>query len=100
MSYYKCSDGTKIGKSIIDRKVREAKAKKIAQFTEDHGYIFCFRCMQHPQDKKDSFEFKIFDCAHLESVDSCQKNHRSEKAWDVSNIEIMCRFHHRQHDKS
>jgi len=32
-------------------------------------------------------------------VDSCQKNGRCEKAWDLNNIRILCRYHHKKHDK-
>lgn len=90
MNYYKTSSGERISKSIIDARVRKAKAKKLQNMLDDHGYIFCEEC------KLSSGTY--LDCSHDESVDSCQKNGRSEKAYDVNNITIRCRECHKKHD--
>jgi hypothetical protein len=91
MNYYKLSSGERISKSIVDRKIRESKQQKIDSFIDEHGYIFCEDCKRNATDT-------YIDCSHDESVDSCQKNGRTEKAWDINNITMRCRFCHQKHD--
>ena len=91
MNYFKTSTGERVSKSVIDRRVRQAKEAKLEkQFLED-GYNHCEEC--------DQSTGTYLDCAHVISVDECQKAGRSELAWDENNIKILCRFHHKKHDK-
>lgn len=90
MNYYKTSDGSRIAKSIVDRKIHNAKKLKLADFFETHGYYFCEDC------KTSSFVY--LDCSHDISVDKCQKEGRTELAWDVDNITLRCRKCHLKHD--
>lgn len=92
MNYYRTSTGERVSKSFIDKKVREAKAKVLASQLEEFGYNFCVTC------KRSSGV--IFDCAHVESVNDCQRNGTSELAWDTNNIKIMCRNCHAEYDKN
>lgn len=92
MNYYKCSNGERIAKSVIDYRVREAKKKKLADQFEEFGYNFC-------QEKNCGASSGVYlDCSHDISVDKCQKSGRSELAWDIDNITIRCRKHHIEHD--
>ncbi len=90
MNSYRMSNGQKVAKSIIDRKVIEAKKKKLYQFMEEYGYYFCEIC-------KSNSNYPI-DCSHDISVDECQKTGRSELAWNVDNITLRCRKCHLKHD--
>lgn len=92
MNFYKTSTGERVSKPQIDRKVREAKATALASQLEDFGYNFCVTC------KRSSGV--ILDCAHVVSVNDCQKNGKSELAWDTKNIKIMCRNCHAEYDKN
>lgn len=87
---YRLSNGEYIKKSVIDARIRVAKQKVIDAQIEEHGYNFC--------EDYDKSQNVILDCAHYESVDSCQKNGRSEKAYDVENIRMLCRGCHAKYD--
>lgn len=99
MNFYKTSSGERISKREIDKNVKEAKAQLIQNQLNEFGYNFCEQCIKEGYAGL-TLEMRILDCAHIESVDSCQKNGRAEKAWDVSNMRILCRYHHRMHDKT
>ena len=86
MNHYRCSDGTKISKSLLDKRIHDAKFKKLAQFIEDNGYIFCEDCRLN--------NCTPVDCSHDISVDECQKSGRSELACDVNNITLRGRKCH------
>ena len=90
MNYYKLSDGSKLPKSTIDRKIRDAKKLKKDMFLLEHGFIFCEECKRSSGTR--------FDMSHDISVDECQKSGRSELAYDVNNITIRCRECHIKHD--
>jgi 5-methylcytosine-specific restriction endonuclease McrA len=90
MNSCKTSSGDYVLKSVLDRNVRKAKAKKLADQLEEHGYNFCQSCGRSRGD--------YLDCAHLTSVDQCQKQGMSELAWDVDNINILCRACHAAYD--
>ena len=82
MNYYRTSDGEKIAKSTIDYRVRQAKAEKLEQFYAEHEYYFCEDC-------KKSTGVRIH-CSHDLSVDQCQKQCKTELAYDVDNISLRC----------
>lgn len=92
MPTYKMSNGDRIEKSTIDRKVSEAKGLKIEEMMDDQGYIACEDC---------GISSGVYlDCSHDVSVNDCQKNGTSELAWDVKNITIRCRPCHQLHDNT
>jgi len=91
MNTYQCSDGTRIRKSIIDGRVRKAKAYKLEQQQIEYGYNFCEECHRN--------DCKPIDCSHVVSVDECQKSGRAELAYDPENITILGRRCHQQRDK-
>ena len=91
MNTYRTSSGEKIPKSIIDRRVYNAKKLKLEIQREEHGYNFCEECKQN--------DCKPIDCSHIISVDECQKTGQSEKAWDLNNIRILGRDCHKKYDK-
>ena len=90
MNYYKTSSGERIAKSIIDVRVRKAKGTKIRDMIISKGYIACEECGRSGGD--------YLDCSHDLSVDQCQKQGKSELAYDVNNITIRCRACHIKHD--
>jgi len=92
MNSYKTSTGERIAKSEIDRRVRLAKKQAIANQILEFGYNFC----SNPDCKNPNQG--PFDCSHTKSVDECQKEGKSELAWDVKNIQILCRTCHQAHD--
>jgi hypothetical protein len=92
MNTYKLSNGTRMKKSEIDRRVRHAKATKLGSQQMDYGYNFCQECGKNTD--------QPVDCAHVISVDRCQKEGRTELAWDLGNIRILGRDCHRKHDKT
>ncbi len=90
MNTYKTSDGERETKSRIDRFVRKAKHKVLADQWNEFGYNYCQDCKRS--------KGVYLDCSHDISVDKCQKEGRSELAWDVDNITIRCRQCHIKHD--
>ena len=91
MNTYKCSDDTRLKKSVIDRLIKKAKAEKIRQFIDDNGYVFCEECKVSSG--------VIFDCSHDLSVKKCQENGTTELAFDTNNITMLCRHCHQIKDK-
>ena len=92
MNHYKTSDGSRVSKREVDKRVRNAKQEKINEFLEKYDYIFCEDCGNN--------NCVPIDCSHDISVDECQKSGRTELAWDVSNITLRGRKCHRVWDKS
>ena len=92
MGTYRTSSGERVKKSVIDRRVREAKKQKLANQLETWGYNFCEDCFRNDD--------LPLDCSHNISVDQCQKMGRSELAWDLENITIRGRGCHNIHDDS
>ena len=93
MSSYRCSDGTRLRKSVIDGRVRKAKAQKLDEQRKHYGWNFCEECDVNSANA-------VLDCSHDISVDECQKSGRSELAYDLGNITIRCRECHKKHDKT
>ena len=97
---YKMSNGSRVLKTIIDRKVSEAKALKIQDMLDEHGYVFCEDDSNGPICGRNANSGVYIDCSHEISVDQCQKNGESELAWDwQNNIKMRCRPCHQKHDK-
>lgn len=93
---YRMSNGERVVKSVIDRRVRQAKAEKIQNMLDEHGYIFC----EETGCGKNTNAGEPIDCSHEISVYDCQKEGKTELAWNVSNIKMRCRTCHRKHDKT
>jgi len=91
MTSYKMSDGTRVSKSIIDRWVRLTKQQLLENQYREHGYNFCQKCGASSGVR--------LDCSHTVSVDRCQKEGRTELAWDLNNVRVLCRNCHQEHDK-
>jgi len=91
MNHYYTSKGERVSKSRIDALVRNAKEKALSLQRDEFGYNFCVEC-------KRSGGVRL-DCSHRVSVDMAQKTRRTELAWDVNNIDILCREHHQKRDK-
>lgn len=91
MNHYYTSDGERVSKSVIDRKVREAKANALSLQFWEYGYNFCTDCLRSSG--------VYLDCSHNISVDKAQKTRQAELAWDVNNIKVRCRQCHQEYDK-
>ena len=87
---YKTSQGEYMNKDYIDRKIREAKAKLISKHIDEYGYVFCVKCKRS--------DVPPYDCSHIISVKECQETERSELAFSLDNIEILCRKCHQKKD--
>jgi 5-methylcytosine-specific restriction endonuclease McrA len=90
MNHYYTSQGDKISKSRIDALVRNAKKKALQLQYNEHGYNFCSHCLRSSG--------VYLDCSHRISVDQAQKTRHTELAYDVNNIDILCRQCHQQRD--
>lgn len=91
MNTYKCSNGERLKQSVIDRLITKAKAQKVREQSEEHGYNFCEEC--------GISNGTYLDCSHNESVKSCKENGRTEKVFDTGNITMLCRKCHEKKDK-
>jgi hypothetical protein len=89
MNTFETSKGERIPKGKIDRNIRFAKAQKLREFKNDHGYVFCEDC------KTSSGRI---DLSHTISVNEAQNSKRAELAWDVNNIKLRCRDCHNKLD--
>lgn len=97
----RCSDGSMIKTSVLNKMIREAKAEKIRLMYALFGYVFCEDCYNEGVPENiNEMDLKIIDCSHDVSVDECKKSGRSELAADHKNIRMRCRYHHRKKDKT
>ena len=90
MNHYHTSDGERVAKSKIDKLVSNAKKMLIDEQFYEYGYNFCEEC--------EVSSGVYLDCSHTISVDEAQKTRRSELAWDVNNLRVLCRRCHLKHD--
>jgi hypothetical protein len=88
----RASDGTKYSAAQVEAKIRQAKAIKLEEMMEEHGYIFCEECGINAN------AGQPLDCSHTKSVKECKEEGQVELAWHVPNIKIRCRPCHREHD--
>lgn len=96
-----CSDGTVLTSVEINRRIRKAKQQKIDSMMDEHGHVFCEDCKDFGLPKGAiPMELKIIDCSHNISVDEAKKSRKSELAYEVNNIRMRCRVHHRKHDET
>ena len=96
------SDGTKISSKTLESYITLAKASKIAEMDDNYGYIFCEDCNEfgHPPGPLNEMELKIIDCSHEISVKEAKESGRAELCYDIDNIRMRCRIHHKLHDKT
>jgi len=87
----KGSDGQRYTADRVAKNVSRAKLRKIENFLEEHGYIFCEDCLRN--------DCVPIDCSHNISVAEAKKTGRVELAWDVENIKMRGRPCHKKHDK-
>lgn len=92
MNSYSCSDGTRLKQSVIERLITKAKASKVQQQHDEHGYNHCEVCGVS--------NGTYIDCSHDISVKECKESGRTELAFDVDNITMRCRSCHQKHDKT
>lgn len=91
MPSYRMSNGERIDKREIDKRIKEAKKIVLQIQLNEHGYHFCTKCGISSGTR--------FDCAHLVPVKKCQDSGHAQEAWNVGNIVVMCRECHAKHDK-
>lgn len=91
MNSYQCSDGSRLNQSVIERLIRKAKAEKVRQQFDEHGYNFCEQCKVS--------NGTYLDCSHNVSVKKAKEEGKTELCFDVENITIRCRKCHQKHDK-
>jgi len=99
---YTQSDGTKISSVALERNISKAKEIKVNEMMDNYGYIFCEDCNEFglPPEPYNDMELKIIDCSHQISVDEAKKSGRAELCYDIDNIRMRCRIHHKVHDKT
>jgi len=90
---YALSNGERVKKTVIDKRVRVAKQKLLSNQLDDYGYNFCERC------KINASQGIPLDCSHNVSVKEAQETGQSELAYDVNNMEVLCRVCHQKKDK-
>ena len=91
MNTYSTSSGERLIKSVIDARVRKAKQRKIDTQLLEFGYNFCEKCGVSSG--------TYLDCSHKVSVKECQESGSSDLAYDVDNLDILCRGCHKERDK-
>lgn len=91
MNTYRCSNGERVTQSVIDIRIRKAKAKKLQIFLEQHGYYFCEDCERS--------DCKPIDCSHEISVSEAKNTGKTELCWDVNNMKMRGRPCHQKYDK-
>lgn len=78
---YSDSQGNRVKKSAIDRKVTNAKVIAREEFIDRNGYLFCIRC---------GMSGLRIDNSHIVSVKEAQESGRCEIAYDPDDIEQLC----------
>lgn len=91
MNSYKTSNGERIKQSVIDSLIRKAKAEKVRQQFDEHGYNFCENC--------GISNGTYIDVSHRISVKEAKETGRTELCYDVNNLDMLCRSCHQKRDK-
>lgn len=86
MPTYTTSDGERLPKSVIDKRIAETKKMYVEAFRDKFDYLFCERSRRSDLP---------LDCSHIISVRICQASGRAELAYCPSNIELLTRDNHR-----
>ncbi len=91
-NHWHTSSGATVTTPQRDLLIRKAKIRKLKEFTNEHGYVFCEVC---------GISSGIFiDMSHTISVKKCCEEGKAELSWDVNNIKFRCRTCHNIHDKT
>ena len=96
--------GVKYSQKEIDENTRKAKKKyrAIQIMDYDSGKNFCENCyiryVEEGLKPPNKMEYKIIDVSHIQSVQSCKNEGLIEKIWDFRNFELLCRWHHLEHE--
>ena len=91
MNTYKTSTGERFTQSQIDARIRIAKAKALELQFNEHGYNFCFQCGSNGSGTR-------LDMSHDYSVGKAKAEGKTEKCWDVKNLNLLCRSCHKEKD--
>lgn len=81
----------RLTRSQIEARIRKAKKKKLYNQELEHGYNFCKLCKANSSVR--------LDCSHVVPVKECLETGRAELAYDVKNIDVLCRSCHQKRDK-
>jgi hypothetical protein len=98
-THYHTTDGETLTRTELDRRISKAKVQKIEDQKNEYGYNFCVDCQDgaFPLDSNE-LEYNILDCSHIISVKEVCETGRAELCYDLSNIRILCRHHHKEYD--
>jgi len=88
---YSTTDGHRLTRDQIERNVRKAKAQKVEEQLYCDGYNYCEKCGKNASTGP-------LDCSHTTSVKECLETGQAELSFSLSNIKILCRTCHQQHD--
>jgi hypothetical protein len=88
---YRMSNGERISKKEINRRVTAAKKVKRQQIIDEFDHLVCEECFRN--------DCEPVDISHNLSVDWCQKNGCAELAWDTDNMKGRGRKCHQIKDK-
>jgi 5-methylcytosine-specific restriction endonuclease McrA len=93
MNHYKCSNGDRVTQPEIERKMREAKRQLLQNQIFDFGYNFCEQegCGNNGSGTR-------LDCSHKISILKAKQMNQTELAWDVNNLNVLCRACHEKKD--
>lgn len=83
MNTVSTSYGDRLTTSVIDSRIRKAKAKKYLELE----FNACERC--------NSNQGRL-DMSHIISVKECKESGRAELAYTVDNLELLCRDCHNE----
>jgi len=87
---YTLSNGLKLEKAAIDRKIRQAKEAKLNEHFDKFGFYCCEKCK-----KNTCLPITV---SHIISVNDCQRNRKTELAWDLNNMKVLGLPCHRKYD--
>ena len=81
MNTYATSTGERLKQSVIDSLIRKAKAAKLQQQHDEHGYNHCEDC--------GISSGTYLDVSHRISVKEAKETGRTELCFDVKNLDIL-----------
>ena len=87
----KTSTGERVTREECDARIKEAKALKLANFMQEHGYFFCEDCGTNEHGN-------YIDCSHTIGVGKAKQIGKTELCWSIENIKLRCRNCHRKLD--
>ncbi len=97
------STGETLTRAEFNRRVNEAKEKKIQDQLNRFDFNFCEDCSKEGRISKiriGGIDFDFLDSSHEISVKECIELGRAELAYNIDYLTIRCRYHHRIFDKS